>query len=201
MGGMPPGENVTSTVKKEPKLLKSPSTQFKSFLVNNSVPQQPRKTASQLKKEKADKTLIDVEDWFTLRKFELKNKQKIEVDPNIVKKLKKYMEKQNDGNFVELDMEKALILAQNQNVNFASSSLQNQAGKLAEHQLEKELFFSCYITGMKAHIQATYKNLKSHQRAKIQQELVKSDTNRSDIKRVLMRFVKDQQMGFRLEQN
>lgn len=193
MGGMPPGENVTSTaVKKEPKLSKSPSTQFKSFLVNNSLPQ-PRKTASQLKKEKekTDKTLVDVEDWFTLRKFELKNKKPIEVDPNIVKKLKKYMEKQNDGNFVELDMEKALILAQNQNVNFASSSLQNQAGKLAEHQLEKELFFSCYIPGMKAHIQTLYKNLKSHQLAKIQQELVKSDTNRSDIKRVLMRFVKD----------
>lgn len=64
-------------------------------------------------KEKTDKTLVDVEDWFTLRKFELKNKKPIEVDPNIVKKLKKYMEKQNDGNFVELDMEKALILAQN----------------------------------------------------------------------------------------
>ena len=64
---------------------------------------------------------------------------------------------------------------------------------------EKETFYSCYITGMKAYFKAMKKTLTPKMLLRIERELEQSDTKRSDIKRVLLRFDREQQLGYRLE--
>jgi len=61
--------------------------------------------------------------------------------------------------------------------------------QLVDHQNEKEHYYSCYITGMKAYFKG--KRVKPAKMKRIERELDASDTNRSDFKRVLMRFQKE----------
>ena len=76
----------------------------------------------------------------------------------------------------------------------------NAPGMLAEHQAEKELYYSCYIQGMKAYLKSNKTNkLAPKQLKRVDAELEQSESKRSDIKRVLMRFHKDQQKGYRLD--
>ena len=52
---------------------------------------------------------------------------------------------------------------------------------------------------MKAYFKSLKKNYAPKNLQRIMQELEQSETKRSDLKRVLMRFTKEQGMGFRLE--
>ena len=81
-----------------------------------------------------------------------------------------------------------------------NSGLPNPApGQLYDHTSEKELYFSCHLQGMKAHFRAFKNKIAPEKLLKIEKELEHSDTKRADIKRVLMRFSKEQMIGFRLD--
>ena len=71
---------------------------------------------------------------------------------------------------------------------------------LYDHASEKELYYSCHLPGMKAYFRSFKKLLAPGKLQKIEKELEHSDTKRADIKRVLMRFNKEQMIGFRLDQ-
>ena len=73
-----------------------------------------------------------------------------------------------------------------------------------QHQVEnneKELFYSCYIPGMKSYFKGMTKKLGIKKVMKIERELEQSDTKRLDLKRVLLRFEKQHMLGFRLDCN
>ena len=72
-------------------------------------------------------------------------------------------------------------------------------GQLYDHTSEKELYFSCHLPGMKAYFRQLKNIFAPDKLAKIEKELEHSDTKRADIKRVLMRFNKEQMIGFRLD--
>ena len=66
------------------------------------------------------------------------------------------------------------------------------AGVICEHLQMKESYISCYIPGMKAYLRQN-KHLQAPRLVKrIEIELEQSETRRSDIRRVLMRFGIDQ---------
>lgn len=180
----------------------SPATVFKSFLVTNKVPQ-PRTDAApspprpDVPPQKIDKRIVCDLDWFRLRKYELKKPLVIE-DPRLQRKLKDFMDKHSD--WVQLDYEKAMLLAQAQGAQLSMNSKLSAPGMLAEHQADKELYYSCYIQGMKAYLKSTKgTKLGPKQLKRVDAELEQSESKRSDIKRVLMRFNKESQKGYRLD--
>ena len=113
------------------------------------------------------------------------------------------MEKMNKDGVFDIDIEKAVMLAnvqgnvlnfktQTNNTMVPTSVFPNQA------QNEKEHFHSCYIQGMKAYFKSM--KVKPEKMARIERELEHSETKRSDIKRIFIRFHKEQMLGYRLEQ-
>ena len=108
------------------------------------------------------------------------------------KNLKKYIDKMQEDRFVQLDYEKAVILAQAQGTALNMPlDLNNPGQGLVQHNTDKELFFSCYISGMKAYFKSKKSINKKHFQ-RIEQELEHNDSKRTDMKRVLLRFNKEQ---------
>lgn len=145
--------------------------------------------------------LICLEAWFTLKKIEdFTNKPQVDAN-NLPRNVRKVMEKFNEDGFIQLDVEKALMLANAQgNLNMAiGNQMANPAQALAEGTSEKELYYSCYISGMKQHFRSKKKQYSKAKLERIDRELEHSDTKRVDIKRVLMRFNRDMTNGYRLE--
>ena len=111
------------------------------------------------------------------------------------------MEKMNEDNFIQLDAEKAMMLANAQGNPITNNTGQGAPapGQLYDHTSEKELYFSCHLPGMKAYFKQLKNIFAPEKLAKIDKELEHSDTKRADIKRVLMRFNKEQMIGCRLD--
>ena len=67
---------TTNEVKKEPVLGRSPSTVFRSFMVMNTMPSTKKmeKSPSQavFNMKRNNNNLVCREDWFTLKKFQIK---------------------------------------------------------------------------------------------------------------------------------
>lgn len=159
----------------------------------------PKDDKPVVKKPPVDKSLVCIQDIFTLRKFNVKPQTKID-DSKVPKHVIKTMEKLNkDSSVFEIDLEKAVMLANVQG-NVLNLNLNNGTTGPPVNQMEneKEHFHSCYITGMKAYFKSL--KVRSEKMARIEKELDHSETKRSDIKRVLMRFQKEQMLGYRLDQ-
>ena len=70
---------------------------------------------------------------------------------------------------------------------------------LQQHPADKEMFYSGHIPGIKAFFKSKKKKWGQKKIEAIDSALEHSDTKRSDIKRVMMRFNKEQMMGYRIE--
>ena len=110
----PPGENVTSTLR---KAVNSPvATTFKSFLVTNQVPsppssskpkaaaadppaQKPASHPAQQPSTKPTNHIVCEEEWFVLKKFQLKKLPEID-DSKLPRNVRRVMEKMNEDNFI-----------------------------------------------------------------------------------------------------
>ena len=110
----PPGENVTSALR---KAVNSPvATAFKSFLVTNQVPsppgtskpkavvpdptaQKPTSNPSQQPNPKPTNNIVCEEEWFVLKKFQLKKLPEID-DSKLPRNVRRVMEKMNEDNFI-----------------------------------------------------------------------------------------------------
>lgn len=140
------------------------------------------------------------EEWFVLKKFQLKKALVID-DSKLPRNIRKVMEKLNvDNSFIELDAEKALMLAYAQGNPISNNGSVAIPGQIYDHSNEKEQYFSCHLPGMKAYFRQFKETISPEKLQKIDKELEQSESKRVDIKRVLMRFTKDQMIGYRLDQ-
>ena len=57
--------------------------------------------------------------------------------------------------------------------------------------------YSCYITGIKKHFRTIGLNAK--QIVKIEKLIDQSDTKRADVRRIYIKYTKDQPLGYKLE--
>ena len=91
-------------------------------------------------------------DWFILKKFQLKRPPEID-DSKLPRNVRRVMEKMNEDNFIQLDAEKAMMLANAQGNPITNNTGQGAPapGQLYDHTSEKELYFSCHLPGMKAY--------------------------------------------------
>lgn len=93
----------------------SPSTVFRSFMVMNTVPSQRQavqvKPVPKFSMKSTNNNLVCREDWFTLKKFQLKKKPTIN-DTKLPANVLKAIRKANDAsNLQEMDLEKAMMVA------------------------------------------------------------------------------------------
>ena len=100
----------------------------------------------------------------------------------------------NKDSVFEIDFEKAMMLANISGALAVGVTTANQSQQTQQN--EKELYYSCYVPGMKVFFQAL--GVKPPKMKRIEKELDASQTNRSDFKRVLIKFHKEQMLGFRL---
>ena len=117
--------------------------------------------------------LVCREDWFTLKKFQLKKKPTIndtKLPANVLKAIKKANE---DSNLQVMDLEKAMMVANAKGAAIAVNKHLGLAdsGQLYDHHNEKELYYSCYLPGMKAYLNGQLKKQDPKLMQKIEHEL------------------------------
>lgn len=116
-------------------------------------------------------------------------------ESKLPKNIQKAIDKlSNKDSVFEIDFEKAMMLANISGALAVGVTTANQSQQAQQN--EKELYYSCYVPGMKVFFQAL--GVKPPKMKRIEKELDASQTNRSDFKRVLIKFQKEQMLGFRL---
>ena len=75
--------------------------------------------------------------------------------------------------------------------------LQLQLLTQGNSQLEKEMQYSCYLSGIKKYFKATGLSVKEY--AKVEKLLDQSDSKRVDVRRFNVKYTRDQPLGYKLQ--
>lgn len=147
------------------------------------------------------KTFIAQYPWFTLRRFEPKSKM------HISKKIKKALNKITQGKALDAIVHQQLVglvsnLSQQQLNDLLTSqanptTLQLQILNQTNLLPDKEVYYSCYVQGVKKHFRTL--GFPEKLQSRIDKWIEQNDSKRQDVRRIHVKFTRDQSLGFKLE--